>query len=247
MLLVALVVAASAGVFVDGDAALALVDQGALVLDTRGTWPYLTGHVPGAVSVSWRVGVSGGLRSGLADSPTVVAAAYASRGVSAERAVLVVGAWDAGWGEEGRVAWDLLWLGHPRVFILEGGFAAWPGAQQRWPSRASAASFTPQPRAELRASRGEVLDYDVILDVREPTEFDGANPHFAARGGRVPGARSAPWRSVLAGDLPDLPPGASVVAYCTGGVRSALVTLYLRERGVNVANYDGSWWQWAAD
>ena len=48
---------------------------------------------------------------------------------------------------------------------------------------------------------------------------------------------------VAAGIDPDRP----VIAYCTGGVRSAWAALVLSRAGVATANYDGSMWEWAAD
>ncbi|MEQ1572537.1 MAG: hypothetical protein ABMA64_43355, partial [Myxococcota bacterium] len=89
-----------------------LVESGATVLDTRSTVRFLAGHLPGAASVSWRVGVVGGARSGTLGEPADVARDLASAGVSASRPVLVVGSWTEGWGEEGRIAWDLESLGH---------------------------------------------------------------------------------------------------------------------------------------
>jgi len=36
------------------------------------------------------------------------------------------------------------------------------------------------------------------------------------------------------------------VTYCTGGVRSAMAWVLLRDAGYqDVRNYDGSWWEWA--
>jgi thiosulfate/3-mercaptopyruvate sulfurtransferase len=42
-------------------------------------------------------------------------------------------------------------------------------------------------------------------------------------------------------------PDKQVVAYCTGGVRSAWLVAVLAELGYqNVANYAGSMWEWSA-
>lgn len=39
-----------------------------------------------------------------------------------------------------------------------------------------------------------------------------------------------------------------VIPYCTGGVRSAFLYAVLRWIGLNnVANYDGSWWDWSGN
>jgi thiosulfate/3-mercaptopyruvate sulfurtransferase len=38
-----------------------------------------------------------------------------------------------------------------------------------------------------------------------------------------------------------------VIAYCTGGARSALLSELLRAEGIDARNYDGSMWEWSAD
>ncbi|MEE8408642.1 MAG: rhodanese-like domain-containing protein [Myxococcota bacterium] len=39
----------------------------------------------------------------------------------------------------------------------------------------------------------------------------------------------------------------TVVTYCTAGVRAAFVQAVLVDAGFGrVANYDGSWWEWAS-
>lgn len=222
-----------------------VVAAGALVVDTRSTVDFVWGHVPGAVSVGWRIGVVGGLRSGLLGAPDTVAAAFGALGVRAERPVLVVGAWTAGWGEEGRIAWDLEYLGHPDVHVLRGGMAAWTGAVERGTTTPVPATFTAHVRPELRADRAAVKAAGVLVDVREADEYAGSNGYLAAYGGHVPGAVSVPWRTIA--DGAPVPGGeGTTVVYCTGGVRSAFVWLLLAAQGRSVANYDGGWWDWAA-
>lgn len=223
----------------------ALVRAGATVLDTRSSATFLLGHVPGAVSVDWRIGVVGGPRSGLLGPPEVVAAAFAGLGVAGDRPVLVVGDWTEGWGEEGRVAWDLEYLGHRDVHVLRGGMDAWTGAIERGPTTPAPATFRPRVREELRADRAAVKRAVLVVDVRESDEFAGSNTWLAAYGGHVPDAVNRPWRAVAAGAAVEDAEGP-VVVYCTGGVRSAFVWMLLAATGREVANYDGSWWDWAA-
>lgn len=226
----------------DAEAAERLVAGGATVLDARSTARYFMGHVPGAVHLSWRAAVEGGPRSGTLAAPETVAAVYAAAGVSAERQVLIVGDWSAGWGEEGRLAWDLTWTGHRFVQILRGGMAAWPGRRAHLSAAPKQGNFLPTVNAGVR---GPALGADLTLDVREPDEFGGEVTHGAAWGGHLPGAVNMPWRAFL-GRLPSLPTGSSVGVYCTGGVRSALVWALLTDAGYTVRNDDSGWWGWAA-
>ncbi len=236
--------------FVDAGTAAALVASGATVLDARGRGAYLAGHVPGAVRVDWRIGTTGPT-SGTLGPPDTVAAAYADLGVDAERPVLVVGGWRDGWGEEARIAWDLAYLGHPAVHILEGGMQAWPGRREHFPPSPRPGRFTAKPRPELRTTTAALAAAlqgprpPVVLDVREPDEFGGATKYGEARGGHVPGARNVPWHGLLSAP-PDLPRDTPIVVYCTGGVRSSMAWAALVAHGfLAVTNDDGSWWEWA--
>lgn len=238
---------AAAATLVDPATAIVVVDRGATVLDTRSSTSFLAGHVPGAVSVDWRIGVVGGLRSGTLGDPDDVAAAFAALGVSDTRRVLVIGDWTAGWGEEGRIAWDLDYLGHADVHVLSGGMDAWTGPRAYGPTWPTAGTFTGRPRPELRADRAAVkAGQAVVIDVREPDEYAGSNTYLAAYGGHVPGAVNVPWRSLLPSDIP-ADKGHPAIVYCTGGVRSGFAWLTLSNAGYTVANYEGSWWDWAAN
>lgn len=230
---------------VDTREATALVESGATVLDTRSAFSWLRGHVPGAVRVDWRIGTTGGLTSGRLDTPAVVAAAYAALGVRRSRPVLVVGDWDEGWGEEGRVAWNLAWLGHTDVHVLEGGMDAWPGPWEHLGATPTPGDFTAQPVASLRADLRADAGAPFVIDVRDPDEFAGARRHREARGGHIPGATNLPWRTLMDGG-PAVPKDTPIVVYCTGGVRSGMAWLLLTAQGfTHVANDDGSWWDYA--
>lgn len=245
-LLPALVAGAMALTLDDPPAARRLVAEGAAVLDARDYTRFLFGHIPGAAAASWRVGVVGGWRSGLLGPPAEAAAAFAALGVRSDRPVLVVGDWTSSWGEEGRVAWDLEYLGHPDVHVLRGGMVGWTGPTEIGPTWPAAGAFTPRVRPELRADRAQVRRAGLVVDVRARDEFAGNNFYLAAYGGHIPGALNLPW-GMLADGAPVPPSEEPVVLYCTGGVRSAFVWMLLTAQGRPAANYDGGWWDWAAN
>lgn len=261
MLLALLTVTATSGVFVNPTEAQALRDAGARVLDARGAEaraPYMSS----AVVVDWTGVRAGILREGRLGEADTARAAYAAKGVRLDTPVLVYGAADEGWGEEGRIWWDLSYLGHPEVYILDGGLSAWKKAGGRLasvPSGPLEGDFPTVPsRTELRASTEMVRDAlggaTVLVDSRTLEEYRGATPYGSTRGGHVPGARQLHWRSLLDANGRLLPeprlharlgtgPG---IAYCTGGVRSAFVVAVATHLGLPYANYDGSWWLWSA-
>ena len=244
--------------FVSPERAAELVASGARILDTRSWLSYtVDGHIVGAVRADWHGAAHGGLKSGTLGDPKVAAAYYAELGVDTDRAVLVVGAWDEGWGEEGRVAWDLLYLGHPDVYVLRGGMKAWDQKKAYIPDVPAMGHFEPEPHAQYRVDRTHIITTDqvqpIVLDVREPDEFAGARKYGEARGGHIPGATNRPWKSFLGIDSDDYAPvspdsDVPIVVYCTGGVRSAMVAIALMDEGfVDVRNYDGGWWDWSAN
>ena len=77
----------------------------------------------------------------------------------------------------------------------------------------------------------------VLLDVREPEEFAVSHLRGAVR-------VTSPDRAAAL--LSDMPEGATVVAYCSVGYRSARLAAALRDRGLaDVHNLEGSIFRWA--
>jgi thiosulfate/3-mercaptopyruvate sulfurtransferase len=253
--------------FVSRDQFAAARATGALVLDARASSDYAGGHIAGAVSAPWRAFVEGE-KSGLLAPTRALELLLRERGVSAERAVLVYGAWDDAWGEEGRLFWMLEYLGHRDVRILEGGYGAWRA--EGLPTdvdgvRPPQGDFVARPRAELRALVDDVkraMDAGdaVILDTRTLPEYMGVTSFGEARGGHIPNAVHFAWSSVfdsqgalrakhdLAAQLKQLGigPDTQVIAYCTGGIRSGFLYAILRWlEHPHARNYDGSYWEWA--
>ncbi|MBK9374831.1 MAG: sulfurtransferase [Holophagales bacterium] len=250
-----------------------------VVLDARPSRDFRAGHVPGSLRVDWRDFSESrpGIASYLFGDPArwgllaVDRASLLDRlralGMSSSRPVVVVGD-PSGWGEEGRVAWMLLYLGHPEVALLDGGFPAWavenPGRIERDAAHAPSGDFEPEPqpdrRMRLERLRAAIAVGSVtLLDARTAEEFAGKRLRGQKRGGRIPGARLVPEASLRAADglyvdgqtlaklVGPLRPGVPLATYCTGGVRSALLAVLLEARlGIVAANYDGSLWEWGS-
>jgi thiosulfate/3-mercaptopyruvate sulfurtransferase len=255
-----------------------------VVLDARSAKDFLAGHVPGARHVDWRewtLEKPGALNAlfgdparwgRVPDAGAVLQKRLRALGLSNARPVLVVGA-PGGWGEEGRVAWNLLYWGADEVWLLDGGFPAWRAEAARLVESGEARKVAPgnfvlEVRPERRIETSELKAVDAagasLLDARTPAEFAGETLAGQKRGGHIPGARLVPARSLygaggryvdaedlkrLAGLERQAPAGSErPITYCTGGVRSALLAVLLEARlGVVAANYDGSLWEWSAD
>ena len=150
--------------------------------------------------------------------------------------------------------------GHPRVAVLLGGLAAWPGELEVGAVELQPVKTSFEPRLDAVPTRGELVSRLedptlVILDVRTPEEFAGKGGYPCdPRQGHIPGARHVHVQDLFAGPGRPLPvqevrgrvgEADEVVAYCHSGSRSALATLALRAAGYNVRNYAGSWHEWS--
>ncbi|MCB9506844.1 MAG: sulfurtransferase [Myxococcales bacterium] len=251
--------AMAAPVFVSAADALG---AGAQLVDARPAAAFWLGHAPGAVRLAWDELSDPTSLGRLLPDRAELDSRLGAAGVASDAPIRVIGAWTEGWGEEGRLYWMFRVLGVSDVSIVEGGWAAWEAAGlpvERGPVSPTARAFVAgAPPSGTLATLDELGAADAIVDVREPPEFAGAVLYGEARGGHVPGARNVPWRSLLADDGSRLPaqevaarvgaaPTESVVVYCTGGVRSAFAWALLVDAGfVDVANYAGSWWEYAA-
>jgi len=234
------------------------------ILDARND---IKGEIPGARRVNWRdwvVEQPGFLGFGDATnwgklSTENIPARMEALGISNDTPVAVVGDRKE-WGEEGRIAWALLYWGVESVSLLDGGYDAWAAL--------ASAKVTPRPddkkvfavkleswrRADLADVKGTTRP---LLDARSMEEYHGKTLRGQARGGHLPGAVSVPLADLYQADgkyvtkekLAGLVKvgDKSPIAYCTGGVRSALLALLLEARlGLRTANYDGSIWEWSA-
>lgn len=197
--------------------------------------------------------------------PAAFAAAMGSLGIGND--TLVVAYDDTGGLTAGRLAVMLRMIGCEAA-VLEGGLGEWPGEIETGPGR------TPRP-AELTPvdwPADQLADADDIaaaiaaggaaLDARSHKRFLGEVVLVDKRPGHIPGARSAPWASVLDGDTRPKPAaelreyfdhlgagdGHDVVTYCGSGVSACLNVLAMERAGLPTPRlYVASWSGWSAD
>lgn len=169
-----------------------------------------------------------------------------------------------------RGLWTMDYYRHAApVYLLDGGRERWlaEGRPTRSGEEHTAPAAYPVPAAvntENHATWWQVRDAigspgKVILDVREPAEYDGTNVR-AARGGHIPGAVNIEWTTATAGDNVLKPieelramyaargvtPDKEVIAHCQLGMRAAHTWFVLKHvlGYPSVRNYDGSWAEW---
>lgn len=167
-----------------------------------------------------------------------------------------------------RVWWMLRVMGHKDVFVLDGGLRAWSeagGQIDDLPTPPGERHFTPRVRSDLVADLRAMQEIAAsgrirIIDARSEARFLGTaqEPRPGLPSGHIPGSVNLPADRLLNEDgsmksagelrllLPD--PGAATVATCGSGVTAAIIALALARLGNHdVAVYDGSWSEWAAD
>jgi thiosulfate/3-mercaptopyruvate sulfurtransferase len=243
-----------------------------------GAQAYAAGHIPHALYADLdhdlsaaRTRISG--RHPLPDVPKL-AAAFGRFGIDATVQVV---AYDQGTGAvAARLWWLLRWLGHHRVAVLNGGFAAWEraglpqksGAEHRAPRH-----FTAVPDESLlvagaavaaAVSSGAVSSGRMLLvDARSADRFAGENETLDPVAGHIPGARNHPFAANLDAEgrwhsaavlrrawdntLRGVP-ARQVVAMCGSGVTACHNLLALELAGLSGARlYAGSWSEWITD
>jgi thiosulfate/3-mercaptopyruvate sulfurtransferase len=236
-----------------------------------GPEPKLEGCIAGAVAMD--IDAVADRSSGLPHmlpSPADFEAFARSAGVRADGEVVVYDR--IGTVSAPRAWWMFRAMGHPRVYVLDGGLPAWAaagGAVEPGLPPASAPSpgdFRADPLPRLVADRtavaGALAGEDVqVLDVRSAARFAGEapEPRPGVRSGHMPGSLNAPWTELVRADgrlvsdeeLAQLLDRAGVsleqpvITTCGSGVTACIAALALEVLGHPAwAVYDGSWAEW---
>lgn len=242
-------------------------------VDARGSQPALLGTVEGAVATTWKElstcqeGNPGEEQWGLVPEPEELEERLSNLGLDKKKQIIVIGDPGDGWGEDGRVAWELLQAGFRDIRIVDGGIDALKAADAKMQFGGSSPEKTEVRIDELDQSNNimteELLEkYDTykIVDVRTVEEYEGAILHGEAQGGHLPGAVNVPFvdffteggvlksNEEISAMLEEqgIEKTDEIVVYCTGGIRSGYSQLVLEMCGyTHVYNYGQSFWRWA--
>ncbi|ABZ94972.1 Thiosulfate sulfurtransferase [Leptospira biflexa serovar Patoc strain 'Patoc 1 (Ames)'] len=187
-----------------------------------------------------------------------------SLGFHLEDLILVLGDGASGWGEEGRIVWSLREVGFSNVFWFDGNVRSLKEVLVVRKQRASHPIEKDTIQIKTNITKEEISkqlqnNFYQILDTRETREFSGSTPYGESRGGHIPGAKSFYYQNLFdaKGSIKSkqevetilsqlgITKTKPIIAYCTGGVRSAFVVGILRSYGYNAYNYSGSMWEWS--
>ena len=235
--------------------------DGDLVLaDVRGPNAHGRGHLPGSIPLVLGSPAQVTEREVLEAFAAEVGLRLRRHGVTGEERLVLYDGGDCVSAASAAQVAEL--AGHPRVAVLAGGLAAWPGevATGVVHLEKTRVELTPNvvavpTRDELRASLE--AEEPALVDVRRPEEYTGKSGYPCdRRQGHIPGARNVEVSTLFAGpglprppeeirELVGLPEGTEVICYCHSGSRSALGTMALRSAGYRARNYVGSWHEWS--
>jgi thiosulfate/3-mercaptopyruvate sulfurtransferase len=260
-------------------------DTNWVVLDCRselarpewGASAYAEGHIPNAIYAHLDRDLSSPVTSTSGRHPLPLVEAFVATlgrwGI--DENVQVVAYDESNGAYASRLWWLLRWVGHSRVAVLNGGFAAWqhaglpiskhPGVRQPrrfTPNRAQSGVVSTVELEKLLAS-GQLASGGRLIDARSADRFAGQNETIDPVAGHVPGASNHAFAHNLDAQGRFLPPHvlrskwletlrgqapATAIAMCGSGVTACHNLLALEVAGLPGAQlYAGSWSEWIRD
>ena len=237
---------------------------------------YSEGHVPGAtfVDLDHELASHGGTSGGRHPLPAPEAFALSLGSHGIEPASHVIAYDDSAGSTAARLWWMMRQIGHTKVSVVDGGFAAWRAADKPletgngFPRAVSSYPATSFGAFGPIIARDEILPAisagAVLIDARAPERFEGRIEPIDPRAGHIPGARNLPFSGNVSPDASGvarfLPPevlrerfaaagatnDAPVILSCGSGVTACHNALAMHLAGFTAPGvYVGSWSDWS--
>lgn len=258
-----------------GESRFRLVDcRFNLAQPLEGHTEYLQAHIPGAVYANLDQDLAApiGASTGRHPLPEVenFARTLAKWGVDNETHMLV---YDQKSGAiAARLWWMLRWLGHKKVSLIDGGFAAWVEGGypvERGRTVHGRRDFMPVSEVGRVVTTAEMVSnlqqdgMPALIDARDSNRFAGVSEPIDAVAGHIPGAVNFPvarsldtsgrwlsrellqqrWQQILS-PLPE----TRWIAMCGSGVTACHLALSAEYAGFAAPGlYVGSWSEWIRD
>lgn len=246
-----------------------LVDCRFSLADTAvGYQNYQQAHIPGAVYAHLDNDLSSApvTDHGRHPLPTPQRLAQLFSRLGIDEMSQVVAYDDAGGMIAARLWWELRYMHHEAVAVLDGGWQAWQAAGLPTKSGIEtneAVHFTGRPNPKWLVTLGEVEDQPLLIDSRAPVRYRGEIEPLDPRPGHIPGAVNMPFedqldkngrfrpaaelKAQLTAVLGRISPEAATF-YCGSGVSACVNLLAMAHVGLgNGRLYVGSWSEWSSD
>ncbi|ALC82544.1 MULTISPECIES: sulfurtransferase [Bacillus] len=233
----------------------------------QGRKEYLAGHIPDAFFLDLDLDLSGDLgeHGGRHPLPDVekVTKALGDIGIHSKSTVI---AYDDNEGMyASRFWWQLHYLGHENIHILDGGYKNWLErgleASTKLPE-AVAVEYVPRVREEALVDVNGVKarignSNSVLVDSRDQARYLGAEEPLDHKAGHIPTAVNYFWKNViddegrwksvegLTENYAGLDKTKEIIVYCGSGVSACPNVIGLKQAGFqNIKLYAGSWSDW---
>lgn len=240
----------------------------ALANPELGKQEYDHSHIPGAVYFDLEKDLSGqvGIHGGRHPMPDIndLKEKLQTAGIDQDTTIV---AYDNGEGAyAARFWWMLSYLGHKKVYVLDGGYKNWTKAN--FPTTADVpyfekSTFLIDLEPNLLADVKEVQEVVsrkqpniVLIDSRENKRYLGIEEPIDKKKGHIPGAINKPWMEGLHDGyyhtienqkerFSDIASEKELIVYCGSGVTAVPNFLALKEAGFeHVKLYLGSFSDW---
>ncbi|ERI93561.1 rhodanese-like protein [Clostridiales bacterium oral taxon 876 str. F0540] len=249
-------------------------DDNLIVIDCRadlydkdyGKRCYENGHIKNAFFLDVKKDLSGEVKEHGGRSPlpdlNVLKLKFEAVGISNDKTVI---AYDEGAlaGAE-RLWWMLKYLGHNKVYVLNGGINAWTKEGYELTKEIKAAK---QGEFNINLNNNVITDVFevknnmsnnsfVIVDSRAPERYRGEIEPIDKKAGHIPGARNYHWKDVLNESLEfkseteleehfkGLKKYNEIVLQCGSGIDGCGNFIAMDEIGFKPKLYVGSWSDW---
>lgn len=229
---------------------------------------YDVGHIPNSVYLDLDKDLSGSIQEHGGRHPLPEWDTFKEKleniGVS-ENTVVV--AYDNGeHAFAGRLWWLLSYMGHEKVYILNGGYQSW--VEKEFPITCDVVSFE-KTSMNLNWNTSMIADYEavnqqvkepnpniILIDSREHKRYIGEIEPIDKIAGHIPGAINKVWADVLEEgrfkkteelkkNFQDLDPNKTYIVYCGSGVTATPNYIALKDAGFpHVKLYPGSYSDW---
>jgi thiosulfate/3-mercaptopyruvate sulfurtransferase len=247
-------------IFVDADWVEKNTDTtGLVLLDPRRPMKYLQGHIKKAINVP----ISGAFNKDMElRAEKDLAQWLGGSGLDNSLAPVIYDSYD---GQNGSMlAWILEYLGCPVVRLMNVFYERWKEEAREVfyrPVISQRREFEPKSDPKIRATLQDIKEKTdlKLIDLRSLEEYTGA-VDTEGKPGHIPKAMNIPWKHFLADDgkflasretmerlisRSGIQTSDPIVGYCRFGLRAAVGYIALKELGLKVRLYDGSFAEWA--
>lgn len=248
-------------------------DENTIILDARGEEAAKKGTIKGATTTTWQYlakcdeGKAGDEMWGTILDKDELAKRLGELGLDKNKEIILFSTGQDGWGEDGRIAWELIAAGYENVKLADGSYDYLinSGVEKGDLVKLDPVEVKIEDIDQTHIINTKELEknYDdyVVIDVRADKEYNGATSYGEAKGGHLPGAKHIKFTDLFNKDTTlksvddiksifeeaGIKEDDKIVTYCTAGIRSAYMQLVLEMIGYeNTQNYDESFYRWCA-